>query len=63
MSGWQTLPMAAQQPPIIFSLLGVAVGVGVAWLITGESVMALVFLVVGVLVVLGLRFAESRRRG
>lgn len=54
--------MAGSQPPVVFSLLGVAVGVGVAWLLTGEGVMALVFLVLGVAVVLGLRVIESRRR-
>lgn len=53
--------MSAPQPPVVFPLLGVVVGVGVAWLLTRNGVMALVFLVLGVLVVLGLRFAESRR--
>ncbi len=51
----------SQQPPVVFSLLGVVVGVGVAWLLTRESVLALIFLVVGVVGVLGMRYVESRR--
>lgn len=54
--------MADHQPPLVFPLLGVAAGVAVAWLITGEGVLALIFLVLGVVGVLAMRYAESRRR-
>lgn len=49
------------QPPLIFSLLGVIVGVGVAWLLTRESVMALIFLAVGLITVIGWRVIQNRR--
>ena len=56
----QTDPMN-NQPPLIFSLLGVIVGVGVAWLLTRESVMALIFLAVGLITVIGWRVIQNRR--
>lgn len=48
-------------PPLIFSILGVLVGVGVAWLLTGETGMALVFVVIGLGAVIGWRLVKARR--
>lgn len=49
-------------PPLVFSLLGVIFGVGVAWVITRESAMALTFLVVGSILVVALHLRRKGRR-
>lgn len=54
--------MNTNGPPLAFSLLGVLFGVGVAWLITGEAGMALVFLILGIVVVTLLHLRRNRGR-
>ncbi len=49
-------------PPLAFSLLGVICGVVVAWLITRDSAMALVFLVLGIVVAMVLHLRRHRER-
>ena len=49
-------------PPLIFGLLGIIVGVGVAWVITKDSQMALFVLIAAVFALVLKRVIDRRRR-